>query len=389
LAGERGARHAGQFFFNGKATTETTVQVVQNVFGLSMAFQPNGKAAVAYLGFNGASYTQSGSDGGMYDGTTPAWFQNDAVVSYQQSDGTWQQQTVMQSSAEAPVGNVPGAGGLDDTSGYILGFWPALTFDTTNAILAFRDGHFGNYTCPNPQDWCSGTIRYGEGGPTAWTKSWAVAGDVGATSHEAFGGHNQAVMFNGQPALTFDQMPGGAGEVSSGGNNVLFSMRQSDGVTWTQPVKIFTSGDTQSGPSIAVDSQVGLAVAAVDAYLTSPKLVYLTSTDGVTWSSPDPVVNAGTDGWFPSLAFDTVLHTPHIAYYHCSETAGVNVPGNCPPSQDELRISHLDPSDNWSTETVDTAGGYLPKIGFLSSGKRFVIYRASTADSSIKFALEN
>jgi hypothetical protein len=216
-----------------------------------------------------------------------------------------------------------------------------------------------------------------------------VAGDVGATSHEAFGGHNQMLMFNGQPALVFDRIPGGPGAVSSGGSDVLFAMRGSDGMTWTQPKKLFVSGDTQTGPSMAFDSQVGLAVAAVDAFLSSPKLIYMTSTDGVNWSSPDPAVNAGTDGWFPSLAFDTVLHLPHIAYYHCSDSPGVNVPGNCPASQDELRISHLDPSNNWDVETVDTAGGFLPKIGFLSTGKRFVIYRASTADSSIKLALEN
>jgi hypothetical protein len=376
---------------NGQASAETKVQQVQLAFGLTVAFQPNGSAAVAYLGWNGQSYSTAGVDGGQYDGTTPAWFQNDAVVSYQQGDGTWRQYTVMQQASDAPVGNIPGAGGLDD-NGNILGFWPALAFDSTQAYLAFRDGHFANYACPNPQDWCSATIRFGQGSPpTNWTKSWAVAGDLASAPLEAFGGHNQLLIFNGQPALAFDRMPGGAGELSSGSQDILFAMRQSDGKTWTTPKKVFPSGETQSGPSMAYDSQVGLAIAAVDdsVAIGASKLAYVTSTDGITWTNPDPVVQAGSDGWWPSLAIDPMLHLPHIAYYHCSDTAGVNAPGLCPPSQDELRISHLDPQNNWNAETIDTAGGYLPKIGFFSDGKRFVIYRASVADSSIKLALEN
>jgi hypothetical protein len=111
--------------------------------------------------------------------------------------------------------------------------------------------------------------------------------------------------------------------------------------------------------------------------------------DGVTWDTPYPVVQAGTDGWFPSLAIDPQAHLPHIVYYHCSDSPGV-VPGTCPASQQELRISHRDPAGNWTVETVDTAGGYLPKIGFIpSTGKRVVVYRASSADSTIKLALEN
>jgi hypothetical protein len=80
-----------------------------------------------------------------------------------------------------------------------------------------------------------------------------------------------------------------------------------------------------------------------------------------------------------------VHHEPHIAFYICSNSASANEQG-CDPRVDELRISAFI-GDNWQDVLVDAAGGWGPKLAFLSTGKRVVAYR-DVDSGAVKLAVE-
>jgi hypothetical protein len=94
-------------------------------------------------------------------------------------------------------------------------------------------------------------------------------------------------------------------------------------------------------------------------------------------------VCSGSGGWYPSLAMDPVNHEPAIAFYVCSPRSGVN-PTSCSTPNDELRIAQR-VSGTWRETVVDQGGGYSPKLGFLKSNKRVVVYRVPPA---LKIAVE-
>lgn len=81
-----------------------------------------------------------------------------------------------------------------------------------------------------------------------------------------------------------------------------------------------------------------------------------------------------------------------LAFYACSRTSNVGETA-CQTSQDALRLSTRAGS-SWPTPvTVDEEGGWLPRLGFLPSGKRVIVYRVpNTVDQQragvLKLAIE-
>ncbi len=339
---------------SGQATQPERVATVQKVYGVSVAYDSAGKAAVSYLG------------GG--DDTTVGWAQSDLAVSYRDAPGSWTEQVPVRRGNEAVAGNA-----LAD-SGFLVGINPAIVFDGTKAYVAYRDCHNGQF---GRQDYESSDLELAEGGPTSWAKRvLAMSGDT----KSAYGGHISMVLgADRQPALIHDQVPDSA---SGTGHDLLFQRRKTDG-TWTTPLKVQTVYDTQLGGSLAWDSVVGYGVAVVDR--TDNELTYISSKDGLTWSSANPVFQSGAGGWYPSLAFDPVHHEPHIVFYICSNNASANEQG-CDPRVDELRISAF-VEQNWQDVLVDAAGGWGPKLAFLSTGKRVVAYR-DVDTGAVKLAVE-
>jgi hypothetical protein len=297
------------------------------------------------------------------------WAQSDLAVSYRNTPGSWTERVPVRRSNEAPTGNA-----LAD-SGFLVGLNPAIVFDGTKAYVAYRDCHNGAF---GRQDYESSDLELAEGGPTSWTKrNLAMSADTKA----GYGGHISLVLGEGrQPALVHDQVPDSAG---GQGHDLLFQRRKADG-SWTPPLKVQTVYDTQLGGSLAWDAEVGYGVAVVDR--TDNELTYISSKDGLTWSSANPVFQSGAGGWYPSLAFDPVHHEPHIAFYICSNSASANEQG-CDPRVDELRISAFIEGQNWQEVLVDAAGGWGPKLAFLSTGKRVVAYRDVDA-GAVKLAVE-
>ncbi|RJS16643.1 hypothetical protein DRW03_30490 [Corallococcus sp. H22C18031201] len=335
-------------------STFEPIATVQRVFGVSLSFGPDGQPVVAYLG--------GGSDGSVL------WLQSDMALSYRGAQGTWTERIAVRRGDEAKV-NSP----VSDT-GLLVGLNPALVFSGSEAIVVYRDGHDGQFP---QQDWAGSDLEVATGGPTTWQHRVVAAG---GDTKKAYGGHINMVMAGGQPALVSDQAYGGP---DATGQNVLFQRRNADGATWSAPLQVQTVGNTQLGASLAYDAQEGFGIAVVDR--NSDRLTY-TECAGTTatkctvpgdWSLPFPVYQAGSGGWYPSLAFDPTTHEPAIAFHVCSQEAGRNET-SCTPADDQLLISTRI-SGTWREVLVDSAGGWSPKLAFLSSGKRVVLYRVPSS----------
>ena len=339
----------------GVASAPQMIRTVQRLMGIAVAFQQSGEPAVSYLG--------GGSDMSAF------WYQSDAVVAYR-SGTTWTEQLVAARSEPSPCSSPPLA--LDQ--GFAVGLFPALAFDGPKAYVAWRDVHNGQFP---QQDWAASYIKVSEGGPTSWTTKCQVPVAEGKL---AYGARLNMVMANGQPAMVSDRALGGADTV---GRDIMFTRRKADG-TWTNSITpALIIGNTMSGGSLAWDAMEGYGIAVLEH--SDDTLLYTRSMNGAAWSTADHVLGGGSTGWYPSLAMDPVNHEPAIAFYTCSKANG-KAEGTCSPAEDELRVIQR-VVGNWKEELVDLEGGYLPKVGFFASGKRFVAYRVPSS-KKIRLAVE-
>jgi hypothetical protein len=331
-----------------------TIRFVQRKVGIALAFHPTtGEPVVSYLG----------GDPGFVMGSSIFWFQSDAVISRRAANGTWTETVVNTDGDTITCGNR-----VSDI-GYLVGLWPALTYDSTGKLyLGYRDGHNGQFP---QQDWAGSDVEVWDGSPVP---SNGVCVQEGGNNKLAWGGHLKMVLAaDDQPAIVYDQMFGTA---DTNGQNVAFQKRNASG-TWTPVATILNIANTQTGASLAWDPMEGYGIAVVDR--ATNELSYVRSADGVTWTAPDPVFGSGSGGWYPSLAMDPKNHEPAIAFYICSAKSGLNEQG-CTTTDDELRIRQRI-AGTWRDVVVDPNGGYEPKIGFFpatqagAEPKRFVVYR--------------
>jgi hypothetical protein len=343
----------------GQVTRRERVQTVFNVNGLSLAFQSNGEPAVAYLG------------GPWRPNESIFWRNSDAVLSYRQPNGTWVEQIAVQMSGEAVSPN-----NAPSNNGYLVGLYPAVTFDGTRAYLAYRDAHFGQSI--GPGDYNSSDLELAEGGPTAWSH---IMLQEGGNNDQAWGGHTQILMAGGQPALIMDKVAFAATGI---GRDVFFFRRQAS-AAWTTPIQVATTFDTTSGPSLAYDTGTRFGVAFSDR--TQQALYFSESTnDGATWSQRDIAFQSGSGGWYPSLMFEPATGEPVIAFYVCSVRTGVTQVASCPEAEDALRVTERI-GGQWYETTVDPAGGFQPRLMRLSSGRRLIVYR-DPRNGTVKLAEE-
>ena len=329
-----------------------TGNAVQRVIGVSLAFQNNGQPAVAYLG---------GRDDGVM---SPYWFQSDAAISFRQTDGTtWVEDIAAKMSADGPV--LCGNPVSDSALGFVVGLFPALKFLGGTAYVAYRDVHTGQFP---QQDWNGSDLKLAWGTTGNWQRRPIVCG---GDDKKAYGGHTQMIIgAQGQLAMVSDEIYDSA---DGTGTNVLFHRRNADG-TWTSTpwyAPVMQVANTQRGPSLAYDAVLGYAIAVVDR--TSNTLFFTSSTDGSLWTQQDPVFQSGTGGWYPSVAVDPSIHEPTIAFYVCSQRTGV-AEDSCPASERQLKVAYR-VLGNWRQTTIDPQGGVLPKLAYLSNGKRVIAYR--------------
>jgi hypothetical protein len=329
-----------------------TVRMVQRKAGIALVFDPTtGEPIMSYLG--GAA--------GFEVGMSIFWFQSDAVINRRTNGTTWTETVVVSDGDQVTCGNP-----VSDR-GFLVGLWPAMTFDSTNKMyLGYRDGHAGQFP---QQDWAGSDVEVWEGTPPPTTGTCVAQG---GNNKDAYGGHLQMVIGAGdQPAIIHDQMFGTA---DTNGINLIFQRRNANG-SWTPPGSLLAISNTQTGASLAYDPTEGYGIAFIDR--ANNELKYLRSLNGTNWNAEDPVFGAGTGGWYPSLAMDPVNHEPAIAHYICSPRGSINETA-CLANEDKLVVSQRI-VNTWRQTVVDENGGYHPKIGFFATGKRVVVYRTPPA----------
>lgn len=350
---------------DGVVSPPETVATVKRFVGVDLAFQANGQPVATYLGGT--------SDMSAY------WFQSDGVLTRRAANGTWAEEVVVNSGRMAMCpGASPGSTNpVSNIEGIVEGLWPAVLVNGSTEYLLYRDGHNGEFPL---QDWAGSDVEVAKGGQGNWQH---VCVNQGGDGKGAWGGHIRAVFdANKRPGVIYDKMPGGSDTV---GNDVYFQHENVDG-TWSNALPVISVANTQTGASLAFDSQAGFGVAVINK--NNDTLYYTHSTDlGAHWASADSVVGSGSNGWYPSLAFDPATHEPAIAYYTCSRQAGA-VESSCRPDEDQLVIAQRNENSNaWNEEIVDAEGGSIPRLGFLPNGKRVVAYRAR-GTNVVKLAVE-
>lgn len=339
---------------NGTASAPEKLRSVQRLIGISLAFDPKTHEPVtAFLG----------GDPGFIEGRSIYWYQNDTAV-MRKTGGTWVETDVATLSGAPPCSKID--------IGFLEGLFSTIIFDSTGKMyVAFRDGHNGEFPM---QDWAASDVELMEGTNEGSLTRRCLTGD----HKQAYGGRIQMAIGAGdQPAIVYDQAFGGA---ETTGQNVLFQQRNTD-ATWTSSgvggFALLTISNTMTGASLAYDATEGYGIAVTDRQTS--QLGYIKSPTGAanTWSSLDPAFGTGTGGWYPSLAMDPVFHEPAIAFYVCSPRNGTQET-SCLQTDDELRITQR-VGNNWQETTVDTGGGWGPKLAFFASGKRVVAYRTPAA----------
>jgi hypothetical protein len=347
---------------DGRVSTPETITTVKMVYGLSLAFDGNGRPAVAYLG-------------GAEDPNASFWFQNDQEVAYRNASGQWVKKVAVRESGEAKAADSV------SNEGTVVGINPALVFNGAQAIVAYRDVHHGQ---SGRQDYEASDLEVAVGGPDSWTHAVVSAS---GNNKQGYGGHIHMVMADGQPALVHDKVEDSA---DGQGKNVLFQRRNTNG-TWTAALQVQAVSNTQRGASLAWDPVLGFGIAVVE---RAANRLTFTSCQGTSasrctaqgdWTEPDPVYASGTGGWYPSLAIEPTRHEPSIAFYICSNASGVNE-GGCNPNDDELRVTTRI-EGNWREALVDAEGGWSPKMAYLSTGQRVIAYRAP-GTGALKLAVE-
>ncbi|MFT3841207.1 MAG: hypothetical protein QM723_29715 [Myxococcaceae bacterium] len=369
----------------GQISGQSTLRVVQRPVGISVAFQPNGEPVVAYLGGDGQDLT----------GMSRYWFQSDPEISVRSGGSTWTQyvsnakmSSDLQGGDTQSLDQIGMCASGPDGVGFVLGLWPAIAYDSTGKLYwAFRDVHSGQFP---QQDWGASDLKVvsGTGLPPS-SPEWCVK--AGGDDKGSWGGQNQMAIGAGDlPAIAFTTEPLGP---DNDGNSIFFTRLQSNG-NWTDIQQITTSPDVQTGPGFAYDSTEGYGIAWVD-HSAQSQLFYTHSATGDhnTWQTPTPIFGSGTGGWFPSLAMDPMHHEPAVSFYICSDASGKSE-GSC-TQDDELDIIQRI-SGNWRQITVDTFGSVaaldnpnrvISKVGFFSTGKRFVVYRLPQGDT-LRLAVE-
>jgi hypothetical protein len=373
---------------------QVTAAPVQITEGITLAFQANGEPAVGYMG-------------GPNKNQNAYWFQQNATVNFRSNGATWTETVVDTFSMDDPPPATDLPNGVDTAAtAEIMGLYPSLIIDGGTAWLAYRDVHGGQYP---KQDWAGSDLKVAIG--TNAGTNWTLCGPAwGGNNKDAWGGHNQLVFgVNGWPAVISDQLPGGPD--GPGANVVFFQDNNYACKPWVPDYEVnppiagqIVQGATgwgtgflgDTGPSMAFDpgpQGLGYGVAfncrgcsaGVDQLAFTQCTPPTDCTVGTNWPDPDVFFSAGTGGWWPSLAIDPVLHTASIAVYNCDVAQGTTH-DMCPAQTSEIRLWQQ-VGNNWTGIQVDPGGYFEPKLGFLSTEQRVVVYQMR--DGHIRLALEH
>ena len=323
------------------------------VTGIGVAFDSSGNPSVAFTGGVTSTTDYCGSSQmAMATRTAGTWGTPQVVATSSMSDGVASNGQTM-----ACVQNVC-------NQGDVTGFWPSLGFDSNNQpAIAFQDRHNGGIS---ETDTGSADLEFYQHG----------AGEQLLTIDVGRGGG----LYN---RLVFDPMAGGKAVVAyyndssiNASANGLWVSHQGTGVTWN-PVHV------SSVTAGSIDEPFGFAVSSAGlysvAYYSQKNLLYLESSDGVTWGQPSIVDEDGNVGRYPSLAF-APDGQPAISYYRCNDYSATGT--SCDTEKDGLRYARR-ANGKWQISTVSATSGVTDgtytALAF-SNGKAVIAFQTATYD---------
>jgi hypothetical protein len=338
---------------------------VQRLQGIAVAFQANAEPVVGYLG--GPNVTASAS-----------WTQQNATLNFRGAD----QLTWTEVSVERPGSVLANA--------TVAGLWPALAVDPDGGLLwfAYRDLH-GSLT----------DVHVAAGMPM----DFLDAGEAGATSVSSFCTlfpHScSAVAVNdgdfqeANESLTLgpDEVPalGALSDAAGADGGVVLFQRSAPG-TWVGAWTGLPGHTDTGGPSLAWDPVFGFSATASNLDLS--QVAVTQSMTGRLWNAPTPVFAYGSGGWYASVAIDPVQHSPSVAFFFCSQSGGepIGSPSSCGSAQSPgfepgVYVAEM-ATGSWKFQLVDPLGFYMPRLSYLSTGKRVIAYQR--ADGSLWLAVE-
>ena len=353
--------------------TVTLVPSVYNVSELSIAFDQQGNALIAYLGNDAAvvePHEQNG-DGGVF------WQESDLALAKVTPAGQLTTEYVVHKGNEALAGNPVS----DNALWEVVGLSPAIQIlPSGKVLLAYRDVHDGQFTT-----FANADLETAIGTPGgSWQHVVAIAGRDEPDpnfANKGLGAGTSLASFDGVVGLLASGQTA-IGDIYQG----LYQATYVDG-GWASKSELFAGDPVAAnlgqgfaptgGPALAADPTSGFGAAWTDQ--TGGVLYYSGSTDGVHWSNPSPVFGSGTGGWFPNLAFDPTFTPPQpaVIYFICSPESGKHL-GEC--STPQLRVSERIPrggqSYDWSNLQIDPQGGAFPHLFFGAGGQMVAVYRS-------------
>jgi hypothetical protein len=331
------------------ATTTVSSEAYIAFTGVGLAYSPAGEAAVAYTG-NARGVAEAQQRCGA----------SNLLMRSGKAGQFGAPRTLATSSQGTPVPDQQ-KNCIQDVcnSGDAVGYWPAVAFSPTTSqpAVIYRDLHFGFAA----DDFASSDVEYAAG-PGFSILTVDVARGGGTFGHLAFRKNGQAVVvhYNGEREKSTD----GIWVNQDTGGGVWAAARVSAVVT-------------EGGLGFAISKQGLHALAYYDS--GSPRLSYVESNDGQSWSTPVDIDTDGITGQFPALAFND-SGEPCVAYYRCRDYDPTN--RSCDQDRDGLMLARRS-GTTWAVESVSAQAGVLdgtyPALAFVA-GKAVIAFQKSAFD---------
>ena len=358
-------------------------------FGLSLAFDPQGNPAVAYMGgdisFKDPDFPDdrwiAGAASG--DGPTAARLPSDLVIA-RKSGSTWTRTTLATGSGSLVTDFAQTTSHIDD-NGPVTGLWAGLMFDPDGSFHAVtRDVHFGAAL----GDFDASNTEYGHFSSAGAKLTGEIVTSrifpLSPATQQIHGGGTYSHLVlaaDGQPAVSFATDT----EASNGAAQTWFAKRTAAN-TWTRTQVANNTGRVGHGPSLAFSPTHGYAIGLLGGGLNDGDLQVSTSTDGITWpASPNTVEALGDTGHHPAVAWST--DTLGLLYGFCHGTTFSGTTP-CDPAAQQLRFripGANGPLQTWSSpELVAPLDPDATALTTESTGNFVAIWRDPS--SGVKFS---
>ncbi|MFU8802644.1 MAG: hypothetical protein ACNA8W_02435 [Bradymonadaceae bacterium] len=334
--------------------------------GLDFKYSPHGVPVIASM-----------AGDPVWRGTFGYCGVNDAALYYREGHENWRIETAVSESNEAATGHGP------SDFGYVVGYWPALAFDSAgDPGLAYKDVHSGGL---QRDDFGRADLEFARRSGGSWS---TVAVDYGGGA----GNFNRLIFDQGDvPIIAYYKPTESHLEERLG---VWVTRLGDDGETWEQ-VHLFARGAPE-GPDLLVHPDTGdLHVVFYNSRMGNPTLATLGDRAGFesisAWDLEDIGDPAFDEGYTPSIAVSPTGELA-LAYYRCARASdGL---GDCKDVNDGLIFAWKDGAE-WKREIVDAGGegecGRRPALRFDGAGRAIIAYRCENlvdgqVDAHVKFA---